>query len=256
MRGRGRPPMMTGARRYPNRLRELREANGLSQQGVAAAAGISAAYYGALERGDKRINADTAARLAGPLRCRIGDLLDGGQGASVPLTIAVAAAESETRPPLYDLAEPHERLQPGRLAETEKCFAAELFDDSADADFSAGTILFVRRPEPFPAIVPVGAKVLVRFFLDSPNAGDKRPTHEILYGILDRTIVGDLVLITRTRNRIVPRNLLIHSEAPSGPGLAERAPVLASREAPILYEPRPDDPAEILGFVVYAMGPA
>ena len=111
MPGRGRPPLSTGARRYPNRLRELREGCGLSQQAVAAAAGISCAYYGALERGDKRINADTAEHLAKPLRCAVGELLGTSRGASVPLTVAVAAAESEARPPEFDLPEPHERLQ-------------------------------------------------------------------------------------------------------------------------------------------------
>ncbi|HTW52948.1 MAG TPA: helix-turn-helix transcriptional regulator [Stellaceae bacterium] len=255
MRGRGRPPMLTGARRYPNRLRDLREACGLSQQAVAAAAGISGAYYGALERGDKRINADTAARLAGPLRCQAGDLFGGGRGASVPLVIAVAAAESENRPTDYDLPEPHERLSPRGLAEPEKCFAAEIFDDSASIDFPCGTILFVRLPAPLPATVTTGARVVVRFFLDPPAADGQRATHEVLYGILDRNIVGDLVLITRTRNRLVPRNLLIQSGAPSRAGLAERAPVLMSRDATIGYEPRPDDPAELLGVVVYAMGP-
>lgn len=256
MRGRGRPPTMTGARRYPNRLRELREAFGLSQQAVAEAAGISGAYYGALERGDKRINADTAARLAPPLHCQVGELLGGGAGASVPLVFAVAAAESEQRPPDYNLPEPHERLQPRRLAEPEKCIAAELFDDSADVDFAPGTILFARRLEPFPAVVAVGARVLARFLLDPVGVSDMRVTHEILYGILDRNIVGDLVLITRTRNRMVPRNLLVQSTAPTRVGLAERAPALLSRDATITYEPRSDDPAELLGVVVYAMGPA
>jgi transcriptional regulator with XRE-family HTH domain len=98
MRGRGRPPTITGARRYPNRLRELRRQSGLSQQAVAAAAGISGAYYGALERGDKRMNADTAERLSKPLRCTVGDLLAGALGVSVPVILAVAAAESEGRP--------------------------------------------------------------------------------------------------------------------------------------------------------------
>lgn len=256
MRGRGRPPTITGARRYPNRLRELRENCGLSQQAVAAAAGISSAYYGALERGDKRINADTAARLAAPLRCAVGELLGGRQTSSVPVVFAVAAAESEARPPHYDLPEPYERLPSGRLAEAEKCVAAELFDNSADVDFAAGTIFFIRRPTPVPAALPAGAKVIARFFLDPPTGEGARATHEILYGILDRTIVGDLVLITRTRNRLIPRNLLIQSAAPSAPGLAERAVTLMTREATILYEPRPDDPGELLGRVVYAMGPA
>src|SRR5258707_480638 len=163
MRGRGRPPTVTGARRYPNRLRELRDARGLPQQAVAAMAGISGAYYGALERGDKRINADTAERLSQSLRCAPGDLLGGAQGLSLP----------------------------------------------------------------------VGAKVLVRFFLEPATDGGPRPTHEILYGILDRNIVGDLVLITRTRNRLIPRSALIQSAAPSRAGFAERAIALLPREAEI-----------------------
>ena len=63
------------------------------------------------------------------------------------------------------------------------------------------------------------------------------------------------MLITRTQNRLIPRNALIQSAAPSRPGLAERALTLMPRDAAIAYEPRPDDPAELLGVVIYAMGP-
>lgn len=254
MRARGRPPTLIGARRYPNRLRELRRHEGLSQQSVAAAAGISVAYYGALERGDKRINTDTAERLSGPLRCVVGDLLAGAQGLSVPLAAAVAAAESEARPELFDLPEPRERLRPGRLADPEGCFAAEIFDDSADLDFAPGSIVFVRERAHLHLPLRAGDKVIVRFFLEPSPGHETPPTHEILYGILDQNIVGDLVLITRTRNRLLPRNALIQSAAPTRPGLAER-PAPPLRDAAIDYEPRPDDPAEILGLVVYAMGP-
>jgi transcriptional regulator with XRE-family HTH domain len=255
MRSRGRPPTITGARRYPNRLKELRRHSGLSQQRVAAAAGISNAYYGALERGDKRINADTAERLSGPLRCAIADLLAGAQGVSVPLSAAIAAAESKTRPEGFDLPEPRERLRPGRLADPEDCFAAEIFDDSADLDFARGAILFVRERAHLRAPLRAGDKVLARFYLEPAAADGARATHEILYGVLDQNIVGDLVLITRTRNRLIPRNALIQSAAPGYPGLTERAIGLTVRDAAIVYQPRPDDPAEILGLVVYAMGP-
>lgn len=254
MRRRGRPPLLTGKRRYANRLREWREHSGLSQQSTAAAAGISGAYYGALERGDKRINADTAERLAKALGCVAGELLGDAQGVPIPLVFAVAAAESELRPAAYDLPEPHERVSLRRLADAEDCVAAEIFDDSADVDFAAGTVLFLRRTLPTSALA--GAKVLVRFFLDPPDVTSaRRRTHEILYGILDRNIVGDLVLITRTRNRLIPRNALIQSAALSRQGLAERPVLLAPRAEPIAYEPRLDDPAELLGIVVYAMGP-
>lgn len=255
MRSRGRPPTITGARRYPNRLGELRRHRGLPQQSVAAAAGISVAYYGALERGDKRINADTAERLSGPLGCAPGDLLAGAQGVSVPLTTAVAAAEAEARPPAYDLPPPHERLQSGRLDNPENCFAAEVFDDSADLDFERGTILFVRNLTPVPEPLAVGAKVLARFYLDPDGDGDARATHEVLYGILDRNIVGDLVLITRTHNRLIPRNAPIQTAAPERSGFAERPLALMPRGGTVAYEKRPGDPAEILGVVVYAMGP-
>jgi transcriptional regulator with XRE-family HTH domain len=255
MRSRGRPPIITGARRYPNRLKELRRHSGMSQQSVAAAAGISVAYYGALERGDKRINADTAERLAGPLRCAIGDLLAGVQGVSVPLLAAIAAAESEARPEQFDLPEPYERLRPGRLADPDDCFGAEIFDDSADVDFERGAILFIRQRANLRAPLHAGDKVLVRFYLEPAGSDGARPTHEILYGVLDQNIVGDLVLITRTRNRLIPRNALIQSAAPNRSGLAERAVGLAMRDAAIVYEPRAGDPAEILGLVVYAMGP-
>ena len=96
MKTRGRPPKKTGPPRYASRLRELRQRLGLSQQEVASTAGISSAYYGALERGDKRINADTAQRLHIPLRCSVSDLLAGSRGISVPVRFVITAADPGT----------------------------------------------------------------------------------------------------------------------------------------------------------------
>jgi len=252
MKSRGRPPKSTGPPRYANRLRQLRQRLGLSQQEVATQAGISGAYYGALERGDKRINADTAQRLHGPLRCAVSDLLTGTRGVSVPLLFAIAAAEASTRPDYFELPEPNERLQPGRVTEPEECFAAEIADDSADRDFAPGTLLFLRPLARLRKPLRAGAKVVARFFLD--GNGD-RATHEILYGVLDQNILGDLVLITRTRNRLIPRHALIQAAAVSGFGLSEpRSPQLL-RDGTIDYQSRPADPAELLGVVVYVMGP-
>jgi transcriptional regulator with XRE-family HTH domain len=252
MKSRGRPPKNTGPPRYVNRLRELRQRLGLSQQEVAAQAGISAAYYGALERGDKRINADTAQRMQAPLRCAVSDLLAGTRGVSVPLRFAIAAAESNSRPESFDLPEPHEMLQPGRIAEPQDCFAAEIFDDSADLDFAPGTVLFLRPLMELSQPLRAGVRVVARFLLD--DNGERR-THEILCGILDQNILGDLVLITRTRNRLIPRHALIHAAASPRSGLAEGARPELSHDRRIDYQLRHDDPAEILGLVVYAMGP-
>ena len=252
MKSRGRPSKITGPPRYVNRLRELRQRLGLSQQEVATQAGISAAYYGALERGDKRINADTAQRMQAPLRCAVSDLLAGTRGVSVPLRFAIAAAESSGRPDRFDLPEPHEMLQPGRIAEPQDCFAAEIFDDSADVDFAHGSVLFLRPLAGLHEPLRAGVRVVVRFLID---ADAERRTIEILYGILDQNILGDLVLITRTRNRLIPRHALIHAAASRRSGLSEGAELGLPHDRKIDYQPSPDDPAEILGLVVYVMGP-
>jgi transcriptional regulator with XRE-family HTH domain len=264
MKTRGRPPKKTGPPRYANRLRELRQRLGLSQQEVATGAGISSAYYGALERGDKRINADTAQRLHAPLRCSVSDLLSGTRGVSVPVRFAIAAAEPGGRLDSFELPEPHERLQPGRVAEPEQCFAAEIADDSADRDFAPGTVLLLRPPAALHEPLRAGAKVVARFFLDGDGGGDAgcdtggdvcRATYEVLYGILDRNILGDLMLITRTRNRLIPRHALIRAAASARSGPSESAAAESARDGTIDYRHSPEDPAEILGVVVYAMGP-
>jgi transcriptional regulator with XRE-family HTH domain len=246
---------MIGDRRYPNRLRALREHRCLSQQAVAGSAGISVAYYGALERGDKRINTDTAELLSRALDCTVGDLLGKGHSVSVPVAYAVAAADPGALPAAYDLPEPRERVELHRVAHAENCFAAEIVDDSANLDFAAGTILVVRRLASPLAAISVGAKVLARFFLDPAAQAEALGTHEILYGILDRNIVGDLVLITRTRNPSVPRHLVVQGPSPALDGGALRSPMLAPRDDSIDYVPRPGDPAELLGVAIYAMGP-
>ena len=252
MKTRGRPPKHTGPPRYANRLRELRQRLGLSQQEVAAQAGISGAYYGALERGDKRINADTAQRLHAPLGCAVSDLLAGTRGVSVPLCFAIAAAESDHRPDTFDLPEPHEMLNSGRLGTSVDCLAAEIFDDSADLDYARGTVLLLRPIAKLHEPLRAGARVLVRFFVD-PD--DPRATHEILYGILDQNILGDLILITRTRNRLIPRHALIHVATSRPSAVAESTRSEQARDRTIEYQRGPADPAEILGVIVYAMGP-
>ena len=97
---------------------------------------------------------------------------------------------------------------------------------------------------------------MARFFLEPAGVGAERPTHEILYGILDQNIIGDLILITRTRNRLIPRHALIQPAALPRSGFSEAAVPAPRRDGVIEYRESADDPSEILGLVVYAMGPA
>lgn len=61
-----------------NRLRLLRERNGLTRKEVSTAVGISQSYYSMLEYGSKpigRLPLDKAIRLSEVLRCRPEELM-------------------------------------------------------------------------------------------------------------------------------------------------------------------------------------
>jgi transcriptional regulator with XRE-family HTH domain len=55
-------------------LRSLRLARGLSQNELAAKCRLDRAYVGAVERGEKSITVETAAKLASGLGIRLSDL--------------------------------------------------------------------------------------------------------------------------------------------------------------------------------------
>ncbi|PCC74758.1 transcriptional regulator of molybdate metabolism, XRE family [Nannocystis exedens] len=82
----------------PNRVRAVREARGLSQSELAAAASLSRQSVGAIEAGRATPAVDVALRLARALDCRVEELF------------ALAAAEARIE------AEPAEPVQAGRVA--------------------------------------------------------------------------------------------------------------------------------------------
>jgi transcriptional regulator with XRE-family HTH domain len=255
LRRRGRPRSRAGPLRYPNRLAELRERLGLTQEEIAAAAAISPSYYGELERGMRRLNADLAQRLHGVLRCLPGDLLGSDASPSVPLQVVVAGAFAE-RPDRFELPEPYLMLPaPRRLAEPEACVAAEVADDSADLDYPAGSTLFIRKVAAGGDTLPLGSKVVVRFERQAAAGGLGPPaTHEVLYGRLALGAAGDLLLSTRSRSREIPKNLTIRPAAPRR-GLEEHDAAAAPRQATVDYLATDGDEAVILGTVVFSWRP-
>lgn len=56
-------------------IREMRRANGFSQDGFALAAGIDRSYMGRIERGEVSITLDKLYRLAAVLGCEPAELL-------------------------------------------------------------------------------------------------------------------------------------------------------------------------------------
>ncbi len=59
------------------RIRELRKADGRSQEAFAQAVGLDRAFYGRVERGGQNMVMITVGRIAATLRVPLSDLFDG-----------------------------------------------------------------------------------------------------------------------------------------------------------------------------------
>ena len=87
-------------------IRSLRRERGLSQEALAALAGIDRSYMSSIERGLRNMSVLNVARIAGALDVPVRDLL----GPREIVRPRVAAAVPECRPPLPVSAE----WEPGR----------------------------------------------------------------------------------------------------------------------------------------------
>ena len=63
--------------RFGANVRRLRQAKGLSQEGLAQMAGIHRTYIGAVERGERNVSIDNMERIAVAVGASIADLLSG-----------------------------------------------------------------------------------------------------------------------------------------------------------------------------------
>jgi transcriptional regulator with XRE-family HTH domain len=61
---------------FGSRLREIRQAKGLSQGGLALACGLDRTYIGGVERGERNISLLNIYRIAGALNVSPKDLLE------------------------------------------------------------------------------------------------------------------------------------------------------------------------------------
>lgn len=62
---------------FGQRVRELRQEKGYSQESFADAAGLHRTYIGSIERGEQNVSIDNIARLAKALRVSISALFQG-----------------------------------------------------------------------------------------------------------------------------------------------------------------------------------
>lgn len=61
--------------RFGNRVRELREKKGLSQEGLALESGLDRSYVGGVERGERNISLENIEKLARALGVNPSELL-------------------------------------------------------------------------------------------------------------------------------------------------------------------------------------
>ncbi len=78
-----------------DRIRYLRRGNGWTQRDLAARAGVTAAFIGHLERGEKKPSLETMVQLAGALGVSLdglvaGDAAEGGSALYADLVALVA----------------------------------------------------------------------------------------------------------------------------------------------------------------------
>lgn len=232
-----------------NRLEQLRELRGMTQAQLAELAHTTASQIGKLERGERRLTVDWQQRLARALDCAAGDLMAEGDMLSVPIKFAIAAADSDTA--IEQPSEPFERLAAlPRLHAPHQCVAARVEDHSADRLYPPGSVLIVRQIAYLPKLT-VGQKIVVS------------RDGEALVGILDRSALGELVLLLRSTAKNVPASIVLQRppQDRDGHGIADRfAPAsFASgsleRDTEIVYTPDPRDRANIVGVVVMAITP-
>jgi transcriptional regulator with XRE-family HTH domain len=235
-----------------NQLRKIREMRGLSMDQLAQRVGASRSKLYKLENGSQRLTDVWIARLADALAVAPGDFLATG-GPSIPVSHYISSAFSELAG--FDIPPPLEQLSPPRrLSRAEDCMACEVYDDSCDGIYPKGSLVILRRPEKLQSPMRPGDRIVVRHFVESNDDGR---IMEILLGYLDRTITGDLVLLTRSSNRQLLGAITIRRPDHATVGLQDARRGFAHEGDVSIpdFQAQPGDQAEIMGVVAMVIQP-
>lgn len=69
---------------FGQRVREIRKSRGLSQEGMAALAGVDRSYMGHIERGEKNITLTKIYQISDALGIEVADLFPRSETATLP----------------------------------------------------------------------------------------------------------------------------------------------------------------------------
>ncbi len=250
MHGRRPGAILTG--KMDNQLRTIRQIRGLSVDQLARRVGASRSKIYKLENGTQRLTDVWIARLAKALSAAPADFLS-ASGPSIPVSYYISAAFSGLAS--FHMPEPVEQLSPPRrLNRPEDCLACEIYDDSCDGIYPQGSLVILRDLSGLQNPLKLGDRIVVRHYVHS--VGDGR-VMEIVLGHLDRTVTGDLVLLTRSGNPQLPGTVIIRRGADPGAALREARSRFQGTGAAALpaYQPENTDQADILGVVAMVIQP-
>ena len=223
----------------------------MSQQDLADRIGLDHHQtIGKIERGEQRLRLDQLPLFADALNIDLWQLLtDEPAPFGLPVRYVVAAALSNDAPAWNDPTVPH-ILTPPRLPAPEECFAAEIADDSADLIYPKGSFVIARCLEKLAGPLKLGAKVLVAQYGTDLENGD---IFAVLVGFLDRTVIGETIVATRSHNIRTPKLITIQPRTATA-GASERILQFEIERSPTIdYRPRANDPARILGVIERAV---
>lgn len=221
-----------------NRAKEIRELRGLSVAKAARDLAVTRGELYKVERGERRLTDVWIGKLAAYYGVPARNLVDNGP-LSVSINYVVKKHVETPSSPQSEAVAKRWVEPPGFVMAPQDCFGAVIQDDSASRLYPPGTEVIVRERAKLGRRLKRGDRVLVKHFAATRAEGI---TLEVLVGLLDVTVAGDLVVLLQSTNRKM-----------SGAVVVRHGVDADAKE--VDYEPDDGDPAEILGVVVAAIMP-
>ncbi|MFN4283488.1 MAG: helix-turn-helix domain-containing protein [Alphaproteobacteria bacterium] len=230
-----------------DRVRDLRVKKDLTQAELAAPLQTTAATISRLEKGQRDLDLVWATKLAAALGVSVSEIFGGPPTIPLDLTIQTSHIPDTEK---ASLALPNDCfVPPPTLSDLTGIAGAFVADDSANRLYPKGSLLIYRRTASLRRRLRVGDIIIVK-----RRAGDPILDHDVMVGILNRSLMGDLSIEMLSDDPRVAGSF--HIRRVGTRGFSERFQGWRGAEPEEFdYEPASDDAAEIVGVVVQSISP-